>query len=554
MEILVIGLLGMLAVAGASALSERVGVAAPLLLVVVGLVVSQLPGVPVVEVDPEWVLAGIVPPLLFSSAVSMPTMNFRREFGAISGLSVLLVVASTAVIGVVLAAVVPGLGLAAGFALGAILSPTDAVATGIVKRVGVSARVTTVLDGESMLNDATALVVLRAAIAATAASVSIGGVLGDFALAVAVAVAVGLAVGWVGLRVRARVSAARVGTVISYALPFAASLPAEALGGSGLVAAVVAGLLTGQGAIRHLSPQDRLSDRQNWRTMETLLEGAIFLIMGLQLPTVLGDLHADGGSVGQGVALAALALVLTLVVRAAYTAPLLALQRRLSRRKTSERSELQLTDQALDSGVISYRGRSRDIEPENVDRFRSRLRRRMADIDYLLAEPLGAREGAVIVWAGMRGAVTLAAAQTLPEDAPQRSLLVVVAFLVAAASLLFQGSTLAWVVHRVKPAGPDPEAAAAERDELQSRMRAVAIEVLKRHPTQPWAAEFLERSAEKAGTPDPTAMSDLRLEMIRAQRESLVAARAEGRFDAAALSAALETLDAEQINIEMRAG
>jgi NhaP-type Na+/H+ or K+/H+ antiporter len=123
-EFLIVGVLGLLGIAAASMLSERIGVAAPLLLVLIGVGVSVLPGMPPVEIDPEWILAGVLPPLLFSSAVAMPAMDFRREFGAIGGLSVLLVLLSTAVVGLVLAAVVPGLGIAAGIALGAIVSPT----------------------------------------------------------------------------------------------------------------------------------------------------------------------------------------------------------------------------------------------------------------------------------------------------------------------------------------------------------------------------------------------------------------------------------------------
>jgi monovalent cation/hydrogen antiporter len=554
-ELLIIGVLGLLAVAASAVLAERIGVAAPLVLVVVGLGVSLVPGVPAFDVDPEWILAGVLPPLLFSSAVAMPTMDFRRELGAISGLSVLLVVVSTAAIGFVVHALVPDLGLAASLALGAILSPTDAVATSIVKKVGVSPRITTVLEGESLLNDATALVVLRAAIAATAASVSVGGVLADFAIAVVVAVVVGFAVGRLGLVVRSRIRQAPVSTVVSYALPFAASIPAEVLHGSGLVAAVVAGLVTGQGAIRYLSPQHRLSDRQNWRTVETVLEGGIFLVMGLELTAVLADLHADEGSTWAGVGLAALALVITVAVRAVFITPLVGIQSRIARRNERLRPQLETVDEKLQTGnTIEFRGRSREIDdPERAEQFRTRLRRKIADIDYLLAEPFGAREGAVIVWAGMRGAVTLAAAQTLPEDTPLRSLLVFVAFLVAGASLLVQGGTLAWFVRLVKPAGPDPADAEAERAELVARMRAASMEVMQRHATEPAVAEFLQRSADEAHRrPDPTAFRTLRLEMIEAQRAALVAARAEGTFAAAALTTALENLDADQISIELR--
>ncbi|MFC6345164.1 cation:proton antiporter, partial [Nocardioides hankookensis] len=177
-------------VAAVTAFASRLGVAAPLLLVVVGVVASLLPGVPEVDIDPEWVLIGVLPPLLYSASVSMPAMDFRRDFTAIGSLSVVLVVVSAVVVGAFLAAVVPGIELRTGIALGAIISPTDAVATTIVKRLGVSPRVIAVLQGESLLNDATALVLLRSAVAATAFSV--WGVAWDFVLAVVVAVAIGL--------------------------------------------------------------------------------------------------------------------------------------------------------------------------------------------------------------------------------------------------------------------------------------------------------------------------------------------------------------------------
>jgi NhaP-type Na+/H+ or K+/H+ antiporter len=202
---LVVIVLALVAFAAVRVLADRIGVAAPLLLVLLGVGVSLLPGVPAVEVDPEWVLAGILPPLLFSSAVAMPAVDFRRAFGAVSGLSVVLVVVSAVVIGLLLTLLVPGLGLAGGIALGAILSPTDAAATAIARRVGVTSRVVTVLEGEGLLNDATALVLLRAAIAASAASVTVGGVVGRFALAVVVAVVLGVVVGQLGLWVRHRV-------------------------------------------------------------------------------------------------------------------------------------------------------------------------------------------------------------------------------------------------------------------------------------------------------------------------------------------------------------
>ena len=156
---------GLLAIAAATLFAGRLGVAAPLLLVLLGIGVSVLPWAPDVEIEPEWVLAGVLPPLLYSASAALPAMDFRREFGTIRGLSVVLVVDSSLVLGVFLAWALD-VDLAWGIALGAIVSPTDAVATSIVKRLGVSRRAVTMLEGESLLNDATALVLLRAAIAA----------------------------------------------------------------------------------------------------------------------------------------------------------------------------------------------------------------------------------------------------------------------------------------------------------------------------------------------------------------------------------------------------
>ena len=166
MESIQIAVLVVLAITAASVLAPRIGTAAPLVLLALGMVVSLLPFTPEFVLDPELILAGILPPLLYSASVSMPTMDFRRDFGAISGLSVLLVLVSSVCLGVFFTAHLPGIDLALGIALGAIVSPTDAVATTIVKRLGVQPRLTTVLEGESLLNDATALVLLRSATAA----------------------------------------------------------------------------------------------------------------------------------------------------------------------------------------------------------------------------------------------------------------------------------------------------------------------------------------------------------------------------------------------------
>ena len=532
---LLIAVAGLLVIAGATALAPRARLAAPLLLVLLGAGVSALPITPAIDVEPEWILVGVLPPLLHSAAVSMPTMDLRRELGAIGGLSVVLVLLSTAAVGGLAALLLPDLPLPWAFALGAVVSPTDAVATSIVRRLGVAPRVVTLLEGEGLLNDATALVLLRSAVAAAAASVSVGGVVVDFLYAVVAAVVIGVLVGRVVLALRARTSEATVSTVLSFTVPFLASVPAEQAGASGLVAAVAAGVVTSRRAAAALPPQHRLSDQQNWRTIELVLEGAIFLLLGLELRTLLEDVAASGSGVVSALAVAAALLATTVLVRAAYVAGLLALlglQGARSARVRGGVAEMVAHPAEAAARFQARRpGRPRPLSDRQFERFRTRARRVLNDIDHLLATPLGPRDGAVVVWAGMRGAVTLAAAQTLPEDAAQRSVLVFVAFAVAAGSLLLQGATLPWVVRAVGPAA----ASATSTADDEAAITALLAEA--------------RAAVDAAPTGDMTA--DL-LAVLDAQRRALLHARDEGLFASQPLEAALAVLDADQVRLELR--
>lgn len=523
-------LLAMTAICGAAVVAPRLKIAAPLLLVALGIVVGFLPGIPPIEVDPEWILAGLLPPLLYSSAVSMPAMNFRREFGPIAGLSVLLVIISSVLIGLLLWWVMPDLGLWWAIALGAIVSPTDAVATSIVKSIGVSPRITAILDGEGLLNDATALVMLRTAIAATAVSVSFWSVAGQLLYSVVVATVIGIVIGTLNLKIRSRIAHPTATTALSFVVPFVAALLAEGLEASGLVAAVVAGLVTGHGAARHFSPMQRLSDSQNWRTVEFVLEGTIFLLMGLELHALILELPTGAAPVLlQAFGVAVLVLVASVLIRAGFVAPLLYWLKGRSRRRRQIQPMLQKMHDTIEGGTLPE-----EFAParfvRDPERLRVRIRRMLADIDYFLASPLTARDGAVVVWAGMRGAVTLAAAQTLPADTPNRSLLVLIAFLVAALSLLIQGGTLRWFVMWVKPtAAPSAEEQALERGELPGITEQAAAAV----PGDPVGPEF-------------------ELAVIEAKREALLVVRDDGLFDAAALTTQLAALDADEISLRLR--
>lgn len=534
---IVVAVAGMLAVALAAAVGPRLRVPAPLVLVVLGIGVSLLPSVPVVTLPPELVLAVILPPLLYSASVSVPAMDLRREFGAVSLLSVALVVVSALVLGWVFTLLVPGLAYSWGVALAAVISPTDAVATSIVKQADVSPRVTAILEGESLLNDASALVLLRAAIAGAATAVSAWSVAGRFLWAVVVAVALGAVVGRVALRVRSRVGDPTVNTVISFTVPFAASVPAEALGGSGLVAAVAAGLVVGRTGPRVLSPQHRRSDQENWATVSLVLEGSVFLLMGLEIAGIV-DAAGGAGVVARALGLAVVGLVGVLLVRAAVVAPLLAWLHLSSHRIVAARERVEALREGLESGgPVEVRGRSKAFDdPAARRRFGQRVQAVLASIDYIAAFPLGPREGAVVVWAGMRGAVTVAAAQTLPtgDDGPaQRSLLVLVAFGVAAISLLLQGGTLSLLIRWLRPATADPAVSAQERGAVLQLVR-----------------DFAESVAREPGESE----KEHRLRQLRASRGALLDARDLGVYDSEVLGGALSAVDAEEVALELRGG
>ena len=549
-ELLIVIVTGFVVIAAATVVGPRLGVASAIVLVAIGVAASFLPVFASVHIEPEWILEGVLPPLLYSAAVSMPAMNFRREFGAISGLSVLLVVATALLLGLFFMAVIPGLGFAWGVALGAIISPTDAIATSIIKQRSVSKRVVAILDGESLLNDATALVLLRTAIVATALSFSFWGAVGTFSYSVVVAVVVGGAVGWLNLVLRRRVTDPTVNTVISFAVPFAASVPAGLLGASGLVAAVVAGIVTGVRAPRDLSPQNRLSDSQNWRTVELVLEGAVFLTMGVQIKSIVTSVEQDHAGVGPAVLVAAGALALTLLLRAAYVAPLLRVLAARARRGRQMQSRMQdmreqmTTPEGKQEMFEQVNSRGRRASERQIDQFARRVTYALADLDYFLREPLGWREGIVVVWAGMRGAVTVAAAQTLPDDTPQRSVLVLIAFAVATMSLVIQGGTIGPLLRLLAPK-VDQAAVDEQTTEEQTRI----MELLKE------SAESVPEPPHPEGDPTPEAFTiakDHRLAVIAAQRSVLLDARDNGTFDADVLANALANLDATQIAIEMR--
>ncbi len=282
-------------VCAVAAACDRFGWPTPLVLVVVGALAALVPGVPSFSLGPELVLNGLLPPLLYAATASTSLVDFRRNKTATVLLSVVLVVFTTLVVGWTTSWLLPGVALAACMALGAVVAPPDAVAaTAIGRRLGLPRRVATMLEEESLLNDASALIALAAATSALTTQLSPWHIGGEFVLAVVGAVVIGGVVAAVLALVRRRIENPVLDTALSFVAPYLAFLPAEAVHVSGVLAVVVTGL-----AMAHVSPKvqtaaSRVAETLNWRTVAFLLENAVFLLIGLQFPLLLAGAPRAG--------------------------------------------------------------------------------------------------------------------------------------------------------------------------------------------------------------------------------------------------------------------
>ena len=271
-----------------TALANRLRFSAPLLLIVAGVGASFIPTINLPRLSPEIILLGFLPPLLYAAAIRTSVIDFRANRRSIASLSVLLVVVTALGIGLITWLILP-VSFAVAFTLGAVVAPPDAVAaTTIARRVGLPRRLVTILEGESLVNDATAITCLRVGLVAIGGTVSAGGATLGFLIALVGGAAVGLALTFIVVPIRRRITQPAFDTAISMIVPFAAYLPAEEIHlgdyrGSGVIAVVVAGL-----ALGHKSPviqtgQSRLSERVNWATIQLLLENTVFFLIGLEV-------------------------------------------------------------------------------------------------------------------------------------------------------------------------------------------------------------------------------------------------------------------------------
>ncbi|WP_371402181.1 sodium:proton antiporter [Kribbella sp. NBC_00662] len=467
-QIVLIAGAGLAIMIAASVFARRTGVAAPLLLVALGIGASYLPSTPAIHIEPEIILAGVLPPLLYASAVQLPVLDVRRNVALISWLSVVMVIVSALTIGALVHALFPSISFALATALGAVVSPTDAVAaTAIGHRVGLPPRLMTVLEGESLVNDASALVVLRTAVAALAVTThfSLGHTVLDFAWAVVGAVLIGLIVGVLTALLRQRLDDPVLNTTISFAVPFLAYFPAEELHASGVLAVVIAGLLTGAVGSRRFSARDRQTQATTWTTISFILESGVFLAMGYQLPELVNDARAET-TVGEITALVLLVVGLLVALRFLGLAwPALQFRFGSNNRTEQTRAKLSQFEEHLDAMEPSG-----EREENRLAWARKRLARGQADADFEEREPITARGMLVLAWAGMRGVVTVAAAQTIPAGTPHRATVVLAAFIVALITLVGFGLSLPAVIARMRFR---PESAEEKRDSVTALMRQI---------------------------------------------------------------------------------
>ncbi|MGO3148176.1 MAG: cation:proton antiporter [Leucobacter sp.] len=570
MEFGLIAVAAVIVLVGVSLLSGRIGIAAPLVLVLVGIGIGYIPGVPLIRIDPEIILLGVLPPILYAAAVNVPFVDFRRNLKPVAGLSVLLVILSALIVGVLLHLAVPQLPFPAAVALGAVISPPDAVAaTSIGKRLGLPERIVSILEGESLVNDATSLVLLRTALAAVGGGFVFWDAAGAFVYSVLAAIVVGLLMGIVTVWIRSRINNPVYDTLISFVVPFISFIPAEEIGASGVLAVVVTGLYTGHHSARHFSAVTRINERLNWRTLQFILENGVFLLMGLQLHELVTEVLGSPFHLGKITSIAAGLVVLLIVCRAIFMVPLILSMRGTGRRGRSRDDSITRLESRL-----TRKGKG---DSERIARRVQLLRQRaQADLDHDIDQQLGWREGVVLSWSAMRGVVTLAAAQSIPAEVPYRPQIVLIAFLVAVFTLLLHGLSLPALIRWLWPAGVKSgldrtELAALGRDLLEAGIEAIDDELTletddpNRSITPDATVERAKFSTRVATAPlgldahpvdaHPTietpAAAYMRLARLglEAQRAALHEERAIGRYSSKAIRAAELSLDAHESRI-----
>jgi monovalent cation/hydrogen antiporter len=522
-ELLIAGLL--VAVAGLSALARRLSVPYPIVLVVGGALFGFVPGLPEVELDPEVVLVVFLPPLLYGSSIYANFGDLRANLRALTLSTVGLVLATMCAVAWAAHALIPGLPWEAAFVLGAIVSPTDPLAAAtIMRRLDAPRRLVSTIEGEGLFNDATALVAYRVAVAAVVAgSFSLAEAGLQFVLGAAGGVAVGLAVGAIAAEIRKRTADTQVNVTISLLTGYAAFVPADAIGASGVLATVTAGIYMGIRGPQILPARTRLQGYFVWDILDFIINAILFVLIGLQLRAIVDGLSGYPASTLGGYALAVTGMVVGTRLVWFFTVP--------------------------------YLIRAIDRRPAQ------RARR------------VGARWRLVMAWSGMRGAVSLAVALALPLTTdvggfPKRDLIVFLTFAVIFFTLVVQGLSLPALIRRlgVSDGGADAD------EEVRARLVATkaAVAQLDALASEEWTREETvermralyeyrkRRFAARAGKIEDEGYEDRSLayqQMVQlvlgAQREALLRMRSEGKLSNEVMNRILRELDLEESRLEI---
>jgi monovalent cation/hydrogen antiporter len=502
LELIIFGL--PVAVAGLAVVARALDVPYPIFLVLGGLALGFVPGVPEIDLPPDLVLVIFLPPLLYGAAFFTSLRDLRANARSIALAAIPLVLVTMVTVAAVAHAVI-GLDWSVAFTLGAVVSPTDAVApAATLRRLGAPRRLLAVIEGESLTNDWTALVLYRIATAAVVSGTfSLWEAGLRFLVNGAAGLAIGLAVGWLVREVRRRVDDPPTEITISLLTGYAAYLPAEELGVSGIIAAVTVGIYMGWHTPELTTPTTRIQGTSVWEVLQFLLNAVLFLLIGLQLPNVLEDISGRSATELAGWAVLVSALVIGVRLAWEFSVPY----------------------------AIRLVGRR---------------------VGYL-PRTLSARERLVIGWSGMRGAVSLAAALAVPFETdagtpfPDRDLLIFLAFAVIVATLVLQGLTLKPLIGRLEIRDEGEE----EREELTARLRAAeaALARLEELAGEEWVnPDTVERTrgllgfrqrrfaARVDGADDggyeerSAAYRRLLRELLAAERDELLALRNEGEI------------------------
>ncbi|BCJ44076.1 Na+/H+ antiporter [Actinoplanes ianthinogenes] len=516
-------------------ITGKTGLPAAVLLTVFGIAYAYLPG-PNVELEPELILTFILPPLLYNAALDSSLLDIRRNMRTVISLSVALVIATALLVGYGFSFWVTGVSLAAGVALGAAVAPPDPVAAlAVGRKAGLPTNLITLIQGEGLLNDATALTILLVAsdVATGHEDFSVKATVGEFVVAAAGGVLVGWGVAWIVRFLRVLRADPLTANAISLVTPFAAYLAGEHLHVSGVLAVVVAGLIIGHDTPRYASGASRLQTSAVWRLIDFLLEGVVFLLIGQQMKTVVQELkHYETSTI---VIALAVTLGVVLILRPLWLVLTQLLPRSLHTRLGGED----------DSGTVKERS-------------------------------LSGKESIALSWAGTRGVITLAAVYSLP-DFENRDLLAFCAFSVVLVTLVGQGLTFAPLVRRLGLRANETDKARLRNEARSAAVRAAlnrlddiqsehhdnvedeAMETMRKQlqvrlDRYRHRLDVLEQadSPEVPPSPQYEAALSVRQAVIDAEREELLRWRDAGRLDDENLRVLNRELDHEELVLPKR--